>query len=247
MAVKGFTGEQFKEISTKEGSLTVEMFGDRQEIPFKSVCFVNSDGTIGYAQMFIKGQDKLMFISKTPTCTIYTMLADRDDELPFGGQEVRVWGVSGGEVDKYYEQHLRALKGELPVPDAGWLKTELEKAPQTVMDISMKMLGQILDAMGGPDGMMDEIADAFTAPNGPMAQMAKGIGEAFEGMAPVENGEDTGKDSGGVLRKETKATIRHPPKPKRKAAAKKKGKATARRAPPKKAKRPVGRKGKKKK
>jgi hypothetical protein len=197
--------------------------------------------------MFIKGQDKLMFISKTPTCTIYTMLADRDDELPFSGQGVRVWGVSGGEVDNYYEQHLRALKGEAPVSDAGWLKDELEQAPQTVMDIAMKMLGQILESMGGPEGMMNQMADAFTAPDGPMAQMAKGIGEAFGEMAPVENVDDAEKESGGVLTKKAERTIRPAPKPKRKVAVKKKGKAKAKRASPKKAKHPAGRKGKKKK
>jgi len=247
MAGKGYSGEQFKEISTKEGCLTVELFGDKQEIPFKSVCFANSDGTIGYAQMFIKGQDKLMFISKTPTCTVYTMPADRDDELPFGAQGVRVWGVIGGEVDKYYEQHLRALKGETPVPDAGWLKDELEKAPQTVMDIAMKMLGQILDAMGGPDGMMEQMADAFTAPDGPMAQMAEGMGKAFEQMGTVENVDEAEKEGGGVLRKKAKEIVRPAPKPKRKVAVKKKGKAKAKRASPKKAKHPAGRKGKKKK
>jgi hypothetical protein len=237
MPGKDFAGEQFKEISIKEGNLSVELFGDKQEIPFKSVCFLNSDGTIGYAQMFIKGQDKLMFISKTLTCTVYTMPADRDDELPFGESGVRIWGVLGGEVDKYYEQHVRALKGEEPVHDAAWLKDELEKAPQTVMDIAMKMLGQILDAMGGPDGLMEKMGEAFTAQDGPMAQMADGIGKAFGEMAPIENVDETEKEGSGV--------------PKKKAAAKKKAKAPAKRASPKKApkkaKRPAGRKGKKKK
>jgi len=240
MAGKCLDGEGFRQVSTKEGELSVELMGETQVIHFRSECFVNSSGTMGYAKMFIKDQDKLMFVSRTPSCRIYTILADRDDELPLNEDGVRVWGVIGGEPEHYYEQHLRALKDEQPETDPQWLKEELEKAPQTVIDISMKMLTIVLDAMGGPDGLMKTLSDAFNAPDGPVAQMAEGIGKTLQTAVGDFDAKEAGPEHRGVPKRKTAPEkMQTSGARKKKESPKKGGKAKARRPAPKQARAPA--------
>jgi hypothetical protein len=202
MAVKDFRGERFGEVSRREGKINVEILGEKQVIDYKSANYMNADANIGYAMVKSsnpsmadeKEDDKILFVSKTPTCTVYTMLADRNDELPFNVEGVRVWGVSGGGLEDYYTQHLRALKDEAPLSDAEWLKDALENAPQTIIDLAMKMLGTLLDAMGGPDGIMKAMQDAFTGPDSPLTQMAQGLGDAMK--TGLGGGDDKGCDCG---------------------------------------------------
>jgi len=202
MAEKDFRGERFSEVSRREGKINVEILGEKQVIDYKSTNYMNADATIGYAMVKSsnpsmteeKEDDKILFVSKTPTCTVYTMLADRNDELPFNVEGVRVWGVSGGGLEDYYTQHLRALKDEAPLSDAEWLKDALENAPQTILDLAMKMLGTLLEAMGGPDGIMKAMQDAFTGPDSPLTQMAKGLGDAMK--TGLGGGDDKGCDCG---------------------------------------------------
>ena len=183
--LEDFKAEGFAQYLETKGICLVSFMDEKTEIPYNAKCFLNPKGTIGYAEVDIKDKHEFMFLSKTAKGDVITMTGDQPGPLPIQAPGYfAIFGVPpDAPVELYYGTHKKALGEEAPIADDNWLKVETPKLPQRTLDIAMIAMGQVLEALGGPDGLMKNMADAMA---GAMEGLGKGLEQAFQGDGQVE-------------------------------------------------------------
>jgi len=232
-----FKAEGFVMYDETKGICLVSFMDENTEIPYNAKCFINPKGTIGYAEVDIKDKHEFVFLSKTAKGDVITMTGDQPGPLPIQAPGYfAIFGVpQEAPVELYFVTHKKALGEEAPIADENWLKVETPRLPQRTLDIAMVAMGQVLEALGGPDGLMKNMADAMA---GAMEGIGKGLEEAFKGDGQVEvkNDWDKPPEEPEPTEGEPKEAPVKKPKAKPKAKPAKKPKPKPKAKPAKKAK-----------
>jgi hypothetical protein len=247
--LEDFKAEGFTKYLETKGICLVTFMDENTEIPYDAKCFINPKGTMGYAEVDIKEKHEFIFLSKTAKGDVVTMTGDQPGPLPIQAPGYfAIYGVPpDSPIEVCYATHRKALGEEAPLADENWLKVETPKLPQRTLDIAMIAMGQVLEALGGVDGLMQNMANAMT---GAMEGLGKGLEQAFSGDGQVEikNDWDKPPEQPEPMEGEPKNTPRPKPhttvkkaskakpKPAKKAAPKPKQKAKPKAKPAKKAK-----------
>jgi hypothetical protein len=241
--LEDFKAEGFAMFLETKGLALITFMDDNQEIPYNAKCFINPKGTMAYAEVDIKERHEFIFLSKTAKGDVLTMTGDQPGPLPI--QAPGYFAVYGAAPDSPVETcfvtHLKALGEEAPLVDQDWLKVETPKLPQKTLDIAMIAMGQVMEALGGVDGLMQNMANALS---GAMEGIGKGLDQAFssEGQVEVKNDWDTPPEQPLPMEGEPKTPTRPKPSatakkaPKAKPAKKSKSKAKPMAKPAKKSK-----------
>jgi hypothetical protein len=245
--LEDFKNEAFTMFTETKGICIVAFMDERTEIPYDAKCFINPKNTIAYAEVDIKDKHEFIFLSKTAKGDVITMTADQPGPLPIQAPGYfAIFGVAPeSPVEACFVTHLKALGGEAPVVEEAWLKAETPMLPQRTLDIAMIAMGQVLEALGGVDGLMKNMANAMS---GAMEGLGKGLEQAFsgDGQVEVKNDWDNPPEQPQPMEGEPKdapqpkpiGTVKKAPKakPAKKAALKPKPKAKPKPKPAKKAK-----------
>lgn|GEM_PF-6465976 len=183
--LEDFKAEGFAMYDETKGICIVKFMDESTEIPYSAKCFLNPKGTIGYAEVDIKDKHEFIFLSKTAKGDVLTMMGDQPGPLPIPAPGYfAIYGVPPeSPVELTFATHLKALGGEAPLADENWLKAETPRLPQRTLDVAMVAMGQVLEALGGADGLMQSMANAMT---GAMDSLGKGLEQAFQGDGQVE-------------------------------------------------------------
>jgi hypothetical protein len=230
--LEDFKAEGFAMYLETKGICLVSFMDERTEIPYNAKCFINPKNTMAYAEVDIKDKHEFIFLSKTAKGDVLTMTGDQPGPLPI--QAPGYFAIYGAPpespVEMCFATHLKALSGEAPVMDENWLKVETPKLPQKTLDIAMIAMGQVLEALGGVDGLMQNMANAMT---GAMEGLGKGLEQAFSGDGQVEikNDWDKPPEQPEPMEEEPEETPRRKPVPTVKKAPKAKSKPAKKAAP----------------
>jgi len=236
--LEDFNAEGFAMFLETKGLALITFMDENQEIPYNAKCFINSKSTMAYAEVDIKERHEFIFLSKTAKGDVLTMTADQSGPLPV--QAPGYFAVFGAAPDSPIETcfvaHQKALGGEAPQVDQDWLKVETPKLPQKTLDIAMIAMGQVMEALGGVDGLMQNMAKALT---GAMEGLGKGLDQAFsggDGQMEVKNDWDKPLETPKPVEGEPKTPPRPKPIPTVKKAPKAKPKTRPKASPAKKSK-----------
>jgi hypothetical protein len=158
-----FKSAGFTEFKRVEDTLKVSMMGMEQEMPFKAVCFINGARTVGYAELDAQTGHDFIFLSKTDKGDVMTVPGDQPGQFPFPveGYHSVMSVVKGSPVETYYDEHMKSVADAALVTDEQYLRTEVPNLPQRSIEVAMKIMEAMMQALGGEDGIIKQLGEAM--------------------------------------------------------------------------------------
>jgi hypothetical protein len=166
-----FEKERFEEFSRTKGKIRYEAEGEADEKEYASVNHINSSATTGYSEVEVDGKLDHIFVSRTAKGIVLTMPGNQTGAAPFPveGYSAVSTVKEASPVKEFYDAHVRALAGDLPVADRAWLEKEVPMLPQRALDVTMKIFARVCDQM---EKLMSGMGNA-------MGEMMEGMGKAM--------------------------------------------------------------------
>lgn len=156
----GFKDEGFKEFTRTSGTLKAQFEGEDQQVDYKAVNFINSAGTIGYAEVDANNIVGFIFLSRTRSGDILTFPGEGTGPLPFqiDGYKALTTIAQDSPVEVFYEEHKKASMGAEIMSDEAILKEEVLRLPQRTVELAMKVFETMVASM---DVAMDQFAETM--------------------------------------------------------------------------------------
>jgi hypothetical protein len=214
-----YVDEGFEMVSETSGTVSINMMGMIQQLPYEAKNHMNADGSIGYVDMISEGKRGFIFHSVVGDLDIITMSGDSTGPPPFPMEGFRMRNVEeDAPVEEYYAQHLENLGDDEPVADRDMMLAALESLPQTSTDHAIKsmqaLMGGLVEGLGS---MMSQIGEAFGgAGDGEgmdqaMEEFARAMSEGMGNMGAqtgeaIDDGDTSGEDGHALMPDEDDGT-----------------------------------------
>lgn len=129
-----------------EGVVTLDMGGEVEEMPWSGTLYVDAAGQIGALCDATSGDERWLFVSHGADKRYLSFPGQRDGGVEVDG--VFLTNTADAGRDAVLAAHLAASEGDRGA-DADALVTSLKAAPQDAVDLSMKLLAALQQAMAG--------------------------------------------------------------------------------------------------
>jgi len=131
----------FMEFSRSKGTLVAHVEGNQQSAEYSAKHFINGAGNIGGIEIKANDIVSYLFLSKTGGGDVLTIAGPEPGpvSVPIAGFR-SIWMVEeGSPVEDFYQAHMDALGGSVPLSDPAWLKNEIMTLPQRAVDVMVKI------------------------------------------------------------------------------------------------------------
>ncbi|MCO4770082.1 MAG: hypothetical protein KDA24_08645 [Deltaproteobacteria bacterium] len=130
----------FSKTGSTSGVITVEMMGQRMEMPYEADLYRDASGSIGAVAADGPQGTTWMFVSLTEAGAVYTQPAPRPGDVDIDGE--RLVTTPSTDRDGILAAHEEAV-GDSARSDADALDAALKDAPQT----AVRLAGEIMKRM----------------------------------------------------------------------------------------------------
>lgn len=139
-----FDDRGFSKIETTQGTLVVNMMGNRQEMPFEAELWRDSEGTVGAVNAETPRGPQWMFVSLTDGGAVYTQGGPRDGNVDIDGDTLVT--TTASDRDGVLAAHLTAL-GDDGRSDPDALLDALRNAPQKAVDLAGEVMKRLASGL----------------------------------------------------------------------------------------------------